>query len=88
MTTTGWGYYIQGQEHQQRIEQLGSKLSIQLGCPIHYPAWGKRLFECKCGVLFPVYIVEAAASSGDWTMVEKKHKEADNGLVSGYTGLP
>lgn len=76
MTTTGsWGYFLQGQELQQRVELLGSKLSLHLHCPVHYPAWGKRLFECKCGVLFPVWAVEAAVASGDWSEVDKLHKE-------------
>jgi len=37
---------------------LGQKLNLAINCPIHYPAFGKRLFECKCGVTFPLYIVE------------------------------
>jgi len=75
MTVTGWGYYIQGQEQQQLIEQLGSKLSLYLDCPVHYPAFGKRLFECRCDIVFPVWQVQAAVDSGDWSTVDEKHKD-------------
>lgn len=45
----------------QEIDQLGRKLNLAIGCPIHYPAFGKRLFECKCGVIFPLFVVEASS---------------------------
>jgi len=56
--TTGWGYFQQGNEQEEKLEMLGQKLNLAINCPIHYPAFGKRLFECKCGVTFPLYIVE------------------------------
>ncbi len=55
--TTGWGYYQQGAEQLQELEKLGLKLNYAIQCPVHYPAWGKRLFECKHGILFPVFFV-------------------------------
>ena len=75
MTTGSWGYYQQGQEQQEQIELLGNALNLHMHCPIHYPAWGKRLFECKCGVLFPLFVVQAAVDSGDWSAVDKKHRK-------------
>lgn len=78
MTRVGsWGYYMQSTGHQQEIELCGSQLSVQLDCPVHYPAYGKRLYECYCGVLFPAYVVQAAVESGDWGDVVKLHENGD-----------
>ena len=71
MNTTGWGYFMQGSDQLQEVDELGSKLSLAIHCPIHYPAFGKRLFECACGVIFPVYLVKG----GDWEAIKKKHVE-------------
>ena len=43
------------------VERLGKKLNLAIGCPVHYPAFGKRLFECKCGVIFPLFVVEGSS---------------------------
>lgn len=56
--TTGWGYFEQGSDQLQEIMELGEKLNKAIGCPIHYPAFGKRLFECTHGIVFPVYVVQ------------------------------
>lgn len=78
MTAVGsWGYYIQGNGHQKEIDEAGSQLSIQLNCPVHYPAYNKRLFECRCGVLFPVFLADYAIMSGDWSVVLKHHRDGD-----------
>ena len=58
MSTTNWGGYIQGNAQTRSIDQMGSKLSLMLKCAVHYPAYNKRIFECKCGVLFPVFTLE------------------------------
>lgn len=55
----------------EEVHELGAQLSIVLGCPIHYPAYNKHLFECVCGVIFPLYLV----SGGNWEILRKKHKE-------------
>jgi len=64
-----WGAYVQ-QGNLQEIEMLGSQLSKEIDCPVHYPAWNKNMFECKCNITFPVYIVKA----GNWDMVREIHK--------------
>lgn len=71
MNTTDWGYYQQHSYQMQEVDELGSQLSIEIACPVHYPAFGKRLFECKCGVVFPVYLV----AGKDWKMLKRKHVE-------------
>jgi len=55
----------------RELMELGSKLSLEIGCPVRFPAGGKNVFECKCGVRFPVYMVKA----GDWDKIRKLHKE-------------
>jgi len=64
-----WGYYMQGNKQLVEVDQLGSKLSLEIGCAVHYPAFGKNLFECKCGVIFPLYLVR----SMDWDLLREKH---------------
>lgn len=53
---------MQGNEEQEKLEALGLKLNLAIDCPIHYPAFGKRIFECKCGMTFPLFVVEARTS--------------------------
>lgn len=67
-----WGYYSQGSPELQKIERLGAKLSVAISCPVHYPAFGKRLFECEHGVIFPVFVVE---SMSDMEVKEKHDGE-------------
>ena len=69
--TTGWGYNLQGSQQEAEIDELGTKLSIELNCSVHYPAFGKNLFECKCGVIFPLYLVKG----GNWDVIKKRHNE-------------
>jgi len=68
--TTGWGFTQQGSDMQIEVDELGSYLSLAISCPVHYPAWGKHMYECMCGVLFPVYVVK----SKDSKMLQDKHK--------------
>lgn len=79
--TTGWGYYVQGGEQTQLLDACASQLSIKIGCVVHYPAWNKRLFECECGVLFPVWMVEHAVNSSDWDEVLRIHNDRENKQV-------
>ena len=66
----GWGSYIQ-QGLNEEIDSLGAELSIQIHCPVHYPAYNKNLFECMCGVIFPLYLVK----SRNWEVIKQKHIE-------------
>jgi len=60
---------IQGSDQLAEIGELGSDLSVEISCPVHYPAYNKHLFECMCGVVFPVYIVKRR----DWSIIREKH---------------
>lgn len=55
----------------EELDTLGSRLSVEIGCPVHYPAYNKNLFECRCGVIFPLYLVK----SRDWDRIKQKHLE-------------
>ena len=72
MSTTGWGYFMQGNPKQEEIEEQGSRLSKILNCPVHWPAWGKDIYECKCGVLFPAFVVKGNSDA----KLLQHHKEA------------
>lgn len=64
-----WSYHMQGNDAE--IDEMGRQLSIEIGCPVHYPAYGKRLFECRCGVVFPVFVV----AGRNWELIKRKHRE-------------
>jgi len=65
-----WGAYTQ-EGNLAELDILGSKLSLEISCPVHYPAYGKNLFECRCGVLFPTYLLKG----GDWDKVRELHEK-------------
>ena len=75
-STTGWGYFQQGAELMEKIMELGKKLNLAIDCPIHYPAFGKRLFECRCGIIFSAYVVEGH-SSEELAKIHGRKKELD-----------
>ena len=65
-----WGAYTQPGLDEE-IDSLGARLSVEIGCPVHYPAYNKNLFECRCGVIFPLYLVRG----GNWELIKQKHIE-------------
>lgn len=56
------------------IMELGSWLSLILHCPVRYPAHNKNIFECKCGILFPVFVVKGK----DMERIKRIHKGESN----------
>ena len=68
-----WGSYIQPGVTEE-LDALGAKLSVEINCAVHYPAYNKHLFECMCGVIFPVYLIRG----GGWEAIRKKHEEERN----------
>lgn len=67
-----WGAYVQN-HNLEHLEQIGKALNLHLGCAVHYPAFDKRLFECKCNRIFPAWMVEHAVDSNDWSMIDEIH---------------
>ena len=65
-----WGAYTQDANFEQ-VDKLGAELSIKLHCGVHYPAYNKNLFECECGVIFPLYMVKGHG----WDAIIKKHED-------------
>jgi len=59
----------------QEIMELGALLERVIDCPVHYPAFGKNLFECMCNRVFPVYLVRGAQAINDLDRLVKFHKE-------------
>ncbi len=72
-----WGFFVQGSDQQLEAEELGSILSIKLGCAVHYPAYNKPLYECSCGITFPVSIVRHCRKVMDWGYVLEKHGQPE-----------
>ena len=69
-----WGYHIQGSDQMLEVHELGTALSLHLSCKaVHWPAFGKNLYECVCGVVIPLYMAKAAVKTNNWSMVEELH---------------
>ena len=64
-----WGAYTQS-GNLEEIDALGAELSVRINCPVHYPAYNKNIFECMCGVIFPLYVVRGK----NWADIIKKHE--------------
>ena len=65
MSHNGWGFYMQGSDQQIEREELGMWLHVLIQCPVHFPAWGKPLYECEHGVLFPLWALQACHNLGE-----------------------
>ncbi len=65
-----WGTYTQSVKLEE-VDQLGSELSLVIHCPVHFPVYNKNLFEFKCGVVFPLYLVKTR----NWDGITKKHED-------------
>ena len=79
---SNWGSYVQSGENWEKIDKAGSALSQRISCYlIHYPAFDKRLFECKCGCIFPAWQVEAALSSNDWSIIDSIHANCQSDFI-------
>ena len=65
-----WGAFQQ-EGLTEEIDELGSKLSMEIGCPVHYPAYGKKLYECMCEIVFPSYLLKGE----NWDMIKAIHEE-------------
>ena len=72
-----WGSYIQGKGDFEHLNQIGTALNQHLNEAIHYPAFDKRLFECTCNIVFPVWMIEGAILTNNWSLVDKRHKEGN-----------
>ena len=70
---SSWGVYLQGGRFQE-IDQMGKALSLELGEPVHFPAFDKNLFECSCDKVFPYHMVKYASLTGDWSRIREKHE--------------
>lgn len=73
----GGGFQI---ESLEKINEIGVRLSKELGCPIFYPAFEKKLFACiRHHVTFPYFRL---MGSDDWSWIHAKH-EAEMNLPKG-----
>lgn len=71
MGIESWGFYEQGSDQMHEVIELGERLSIEVNCPVHFPAYGKNLFECSCGVIFPVYFLKGHS----WKEIKEFHEK-------------
>ena len=57
--------YPSNPDQLNKIMELGEYLNLTIGCPVRYPAFDHNIFECKCGIPFPVFVVEGNRDSPD-----------------------
>lgn len=62
-------------QQQNRIDEMGSALSIAIECTVRTlePIYRKPVFECKHNVIFAFFMVEGAFSNDKWDDIIKKH---------------
>lgn len=67
---------MQNQGESELIDSLGSDLSAIIHCPVRYceAHYHKKVFECRCQKIFPVFVVQGAQESGDWLPIMEYHK--------------
>ncbi len=67
---------FEANDPMSEIDSLGAELSLKVNCAIRYSAAivNKPIFECHCGVAFPLYALQGARASGDWVHILEKHK--------------
>ena len=54
-----------------KIDTLGSKLNLEIDCPIYYYPINKGAFVCDCGIIFAI----DELSNGNWENIKYKHNE-------------
>ena len=68
---SAWGFEQIG-GFPEDIERLGSRLSIELGCPIKFPGFEKNTFVCRHEMVIPVFRLKVDEG---WTFVKREHEE-------------
>ena len=71
-----WNHHLQGSDQQMEINELGMELSRRISCSVtfkHYEFYGKPIFACKCGLLFPKFVIQGAIKIGDWSAILERH---------------
>ena len=60
------------------VETLGLELSGQVQCTVRFCGehWKKPVFECWHGVTWPMFALQGAQESGDWSHIIQRHQEA------------
>jgi hypothetical protein len=58
-------------------DRLAAELSLHIDCVVRfapYSNYAKPMLECYCGIPFLVVSVKGAMQSGDWSLIEQRHK--------------
>jgi hypothetical protein len=62
------------------VNSIGSRLSVDIDCPVKWPGFGKNVFVChKHGAIFPLYRLRG----NDWSWVKKYHDEVKGKVHNG-----
>ena len=48
----------------------------------HYEFYGKPIFTCKCGLLFPKFVIQGVIKVGDWSAILERHNSSETIIVN------
>ena len=65
------GWDVRDNINTEELYALGARLSIEIDCPVRYPAYDKGIFECMCKKTFPVFLLQGHT----WGEMRNRHKE-------------
>jgi len=69
-----WAVHDEGAANMGLIDSCGKALSLKIKCPVKLVVWGKPQYECYCNKIFPLFSVEGAIKTGDWSTVLDRHE--------------
>ena len=62
----------QGEEQFKVLDKLGSRLSLEIECPVRWPGFDKNGLTCKHGLFFPRFRLEG---DEDWSWTKREHEK-------------
>ena len=56
----------------EKLDEVGSRLSIALNCPVRWPGYDKNMFVCICG--FSIAVFRLNGEAVDWEGLAEDHR--------------
>jgi len=57
----------------ERLDEVGSRLSVVLDCSVRWPGYEKNMFVCRCG--FPIAVFRLNGGAVDWEGLAEEHRK-------------
>jgi len=62
----------------EEVNTLGSRLSLEIDCPVAWPRRDKNALTCKHGVIFSI---SRLRESKDWSWARRMHMEVEKSIA-------